>query len=117
LGLALENYNASGQYRLQEGFGYNGRIERDDPSIDATARLPNGTSINGPAELKRALRAREDQFLHCLAQKLLTYALGREVTLADEPTMRKVVRATQQGNYRLDAMIQAIVQSDSFLNQ
>jgi hypothetical protein len=117
LGLALENYNASGQYRLQEGFGYKGRIERDDPSIDATARLPNGTSINGPAELKRAVRAREDQFLHCLAQKLLTYALGREVTVADEPTLRKVVRATQQGNYRLDAMIQAIVQSESFLNQ
>jgi hypothetical protein len=117
LGLALENYNASGQYRLQEGFGYKGRIERDDPSIDATARLPNGTSINGPAELKRALRARDDQFLHCLAQKLLTYALGREVTLADAPTLRNVVRATQQGNYRLDAMIQAIVQSESFLNQ
>lgn len=116
LGLALENFNASGEYREQEGFGYKGRIERDDPKIDASAQLPNGTKINGPAELKQALRDDEDLFLKCLAQKLLTYALGRETTLADQPTIEEVVAKTKKSGYRLRAMIEGVVESDAFLS-
>jgi hypothetical protein len=116
LGLALENFNASGEYREQEGFGYKGRIERDDPKIDASAQLPNGTKINGPAELKQALRDHEDLFLKCLAQKLLTYALGRETTLADQPTIDEVVAKTKKSGYRLRAMIEGVVESDAFLS-
>jgi Protein of unknown function (DUF1592)/Protein of unknown function (DUF1588)/Protein of unknown function (DUF1585)/Protein of unknown function (DUF1595)/Protein of unknown function (DUF1587) len=116
LGLALENFNASGQYRLQEGFGYKGRIETDDPKIDASAQLPDGTKINGPVELRRALRKQEDQFLLCLAQKLMTYALGREITLADQPMLRQVVERTKQGDYRMSEMLKAIVLSEAFLS-
>jgi hypothetical protein len=114
LGLALENFNASGEYREQEGFGYKGRIERDDPRIDASAQLPDGTKINGPIELKRALRQQKELFLRCLAQKLLTYALGRELTLADEPTIRQVVQRTQADDDRLRSMIVAIIESAAF---
>ncbi|MEI8212476.1 MAG: DUF1592 domain-containing protein [Planctomycetota bacterium] len=116
LGLALENFNASGGYREQEGFGYKGRIERDDPRIDASAKLPDGTTVDGPAELKKAIRDQENAFLRCLAQKLLTYSLGRELTLADEPDIRRIVERTKQNQYRLDGMIQEIVHSDSFLS-
>jgi len=114
LGLALENFNASGEYREQEGFGYKGRIGRDDPRIDATAQLPNGTKINGPVELKRALREQEDLFLRCLAEKLLTYALGREATLADQPAVEQIVAKTKSSEYRLSAMIQAVIESEAF---
>jgi hypothetical protein len=116
LGLALENFNASGEFREQEGFGYKGRIERDDPKIDASAQLPDGTKINGPSELKRALREQEDLFLKCLAQKLLTYALGRETTLADQPTIEEIVAKTKKSGYRLRAMIEAVVESEAFLS-
>lgn len=114
LGLALENFNAAGEFREQEGFGYKGRIEKDDPKIDAASQLPNGTKINGPQELKKALRDQEDMFLRCVAQKMLTYALGRETTLADQPTIQQIVSETKKGDYRLSAMIEAVVESDAF---
>ncbi len=116
LGLALENFNASGQFRLQEGFGYKGRIEKDDPRIDASSKLPDGTRVNGPVELRRALRAQEDQFLRCLAQKLMTYALGREITLADEPEIKQIVAHTKQNRYELREMLRAIIQSEAFMS-
>lgn len=116
LGLALENFNASGEFREQEGFGYKGRIEKDDPKIDATAQLPDGTKINGPAELKRALREQEDLFLKCLAQKMLTYALGRETTLADQPTINEIVAKTKASEYKLKSLIEAVVESEAFLS-
>jgi len=114
LGLALENFNASGEYREQEGFGYKGRIERDDPKIDASAQLPDGTKIKGAVDLKAAVRKQEDLFLKCLAQKLLTYALGRETTLADQPTIDEIVAKTKKSSYRLKGMVQAVVESEAF---
>jgi len=114
LGLALENFDASGQYREQEGFGYKGRVEKDDPFIDASSKLPDGTAINGPQELKCVLRQKEDLFLNCLVEKMMTYALGRELTLADRPAVGQVVSHVKQNEYRLDEMIQAIVQSKVF---
>lgn len=116
LGLALENFNASGEYREQEGFGYKGRIERDDPKIDASAQLPDGTKINGAVDLKDAVRKQEDLFLKCLAQKFLTYALGRETTLADQPTIDEIVAKTKKSGYRLKGMVQAVVESEAFLS-
>ncbi len=47
LGFALENFNAAGKWRDQEGFGYNGRVQRDDPKIDASSKLPNERSSKG----------------------------------------------------------------------
>lgn len=114
LGLALENYNATGEFREREGFGYKGRIQQDDPVINAKSKLPDGTEIDGPAELKRTLREREDLFLSCLTRKMMTYAIGRELTLADEPAVKDVVRIVKEKQYRLDALIMAIVESNAF---
>ena len=114
LGLALENFDASGHYREKEGFGYKGRIEKDDPLINASAKLPNGTAIAGAAELKTALRLQEDSFLRCLTEKMMTYALGRELTLADQPIVKSIVGKLKKHNNQLDELIQLIVQCDSF---
>ncbi|MCX7422454.1 MAG: DUF1592 domain-containing protein [Planctomycetia bacterium] len=114
LGFALENFNAAGEWRDQEGFGYKGRIERNDPKIDAASKLPDGTAVDGVDELRTVLRQKEDLFLNCLASKLLTYALGRELGIADQPTIKAAVAHTKKNNHTLRSLIQFIVTSESF---
>ena len=114
LGFALENFNAAGEWREQEGFGYKGRVGKDDPKIDASSEMPDGTKIVGVAGLQAAMLKQEDLFLKCLAGKLLTYALGRELGLADQPTVRAVVTATKKNGRTLKALLRAIVMSDAF---
>jgi hypothetical protein len=114
LGFALENYNAAGQWREQEGFGYKGRIGRDDPQIDASSKMPDGTVINGVAGLQRAMLAREDLFLGALSAKLMTYALGREIGLADQPAVKSAVADMQRNGYTLRSLVKHIVASETF---
>jgi hypothetical protein len=63
LGLALENFNAAGQWRDQEGHGYNGRIDKNDPVIDASAKMPDGTEFIGVQGLQEQLLKKDDKFL------------------------------------------------------
>jgi len=114
LGFALENFDASGKWRDREGFGYQGRINDDDPLIDAASQLPDGTAIDGVHELQAALVEREELFLRALASKLFAYALGRAVTLSDEPLLRDIVATTRAGDSTLSAMLEAIVLSPAF---
>lgn len=114
LGLALENFNASGEWREQEGFGYKGRIEKNDPKIDAQAVMPDGSPIDGVAGLQQALLAREELFLSNLATKMYAYALGREFGLADQPTVKAAVAAMRAERYTLRSLIRFIVQSEPF---
>jgi hypothetical protein len=117
LGFALENYNAAGEWREQEGFGYKGRIQEDDPKIDASAEMPDGTKIVGVGGLQNALLAKQDLFLNCLASKMLTYALGRELGFADKETVRSAVEAMKREDYTLRSLIQAIVASKAFASK
>jgi mono/diheme cytochrome c family protein len=114
LGFALENYNASGEWREQEGFGYKGRISRDDPKIDASSMMPDGTQINGVTGLQAALMKQEDLFLKCLATKLITYALGRELGLSDQPLIDSAVKTMKAENYTVRSLIRFIVLSEAF---
>ena len=114
LGFALENFNAAGEWREQEGFGYKGRIEKNDPKIDASAKLPDGTEINGVDNLREALLKKEDLFLGCLANKLFTYALGRELGIADQPTIKAAVGYMKQQKHTLRSLIHATVASQAF---
>ncbi len=114
LGFALENFNAAGEWREQEGFGYKGRIEKNDPLIDASSRMPDGTKIVGVAGLQEAMLAEEDKFLAALASRLTTYALGRELGLADRPTVDAVVVAMKQDGATVRSLIKAIVSSEAF---
>ena len=107
LGLALENFNAVGQFRA------------NDPDtltpIDASGKLTDGTTINGPEDLRRALAGRPDhQFVQTLTENLLTYALGRSLDYHDMPAVRRIVRQAAADDYRFKSIVLGVVSSDAF---
>jgi len=114
LGFALENYNAAGEWRDREGHGYQGRIEANDPLIDASARMPDGTEIQGVEGLQAQLLKQEDRFLTTLATQIATYALGRELGHSDQPSVRSYVDTMKRSKYTLRSLVTAIVTSDRF---
>ena len=114
LGFSLENFDASGAWREREGFGYKGRVEQNDPVIDASSQLPDGTKITGVDGLQDALLARSDDFLTCLATKLITFALGRELSLADRPLVQSAVKSMKAHKNTLRSLIEFTVTSEAF---
>ena len=107
LGLALENFNAVGQYRATDP-------DTRDP-IDATGQFPDGTTINGPDDLRRALADRPDhQFVQTLTENLMTYALGRSLDYRDMPTVRRIVKNAAADDYRFKSIVLGVVTSDAF---
>lgn len=104
IGFALENYNAIGAFRKKEG----------ELEIDTTAVLPDGTSFDGIADLKQILKDRKQQFVRCLTEKMLTYALGRGLEYYDRPTIDQIVAQLEVKGYRSSALITEIVKSDPF---
>ena len=105
LGFALENFDAIGEWRDLDAAG---------ARIDASAKLPDGTSFTGPVELRNVLRSHSDDFLTSLTEKLLTYALGRGLEPADAPAVRRIKREAAAANYSFSALIQGIVASTPF---
>ena len=76
--------------------------------------LNDGTSISGVVSLREALVKRPDVFVQTFTEKLLIYALGRGLTAEDMPTVRKIVRDSEQQQYRFTALLQGIVDSAPF---
>ncbi|MFM8578059.1 MAG: DUF1592 domain-containing protein [Planctomycetaceae bacterium] len=114
LGFALEHYDAAGEWREREGFGYKGRIQPDDPLIDASSRMPDGRALAGVEDHKRALYEDDERFLSALASKMLAYALGRELGLADRPIVAASVEQMRAEGMTLRALVKAIVVSRPF---
>jgi hypothetical protein len=108
-GLALENFTVTGQWR-------NVDTQADAP-IDASTVLPGGVAVDGPVELRDALLARPDQFVQALTEKLMMYALGRELDYGDMPQVRAAVDAAAADDYRFSSIVKQIVESDAFLMQ
>jgi len=108
-GLALENFTATGQWRDFDWAA--------DAPIDPSTELPGGMSIAGPAELRQALLRRPDQFVRALTEKLMMYALGRELEYHDMPQVRSIVRAAGEDDYRFSKIVTGIVSSDAFRMQ
>ena len=104
LGFSLENYDAVGRYRKTEG----------GSPIDSTGALPNGKVLDGPLGLKQVLMSRQDEFVDCLTEKMLTYALGRGLEASDQAVVRQVRRETAQGEYRFSALVKSVVNSVPF---
>lgn len=112
LGFALENYDASGRFRTQEGFGYQGRVQENDPLIDASGVLPDGTAINGIDDLKAAIARDDERFIRCLTEKLFTYSLGREMTLSDADAVDTILNNLREKKSRGEARtLRSIVHS------
>jgi mono/diheme cytochrome c family protein len=104
IGFSLENFDAVGQWRTTDG----------DAAINATGILLDGTRVDGPAALRRALLAQKEQFVRTVTGKLLTYAIGREMEYSDAPAIRSIVRAAAPDDYRWSSVILAIVKSTPF---
>lgn len=113
-GFALENYNAAGVWRDKEGFGYNGRVEQNDPLVDASSTLANGTQIVGVEGLQRSILDQGNAFMECVASKMLTFALNRELGVADRPTVQAAVSYSKQKGRTLRSLIEFIVASQPF---
>jgi hypothetical protein len=106
LGLALENFNAIGQWRSKD-------IDAGSP-IDAGGKLADGTPLNGPDDLRNALVGKREQFVQTFTENLMTFALGRGVKYYDMPRVREIVRESAKQDYRLSSIVLGIVGSDAF---
>jgi hypothetical protein len=106
LGFALDNFDAVGKWRDRD------RYTGDE--IDTTGIMPNGSIVDGPADLRAALLARPQLFAQSLTEKLLTYALGRTVEARDMPTVRSVVHAAAANDYRFSTLVTSIIETNLF---
>jgi hypothetical protein len=104
VGFALENYDAIGRWRTMDG----------GAPVDASGNLPDGTKFNGASELQQALLRRPELFVSTVAEKLLTYALGRGTEYYDAPAIREIVRDARDDDFRFSSVILGVVRSTPF---
>jgi hypothetical protein len=104
IGLTLENFDHVGKWRTMDG----------KAPIDASAQLVDGTKLDGPLTLRRALLERSDVFATVATEKLLTYASGRAVQYQDMPAVRTIVRDAARDKYRFSSLVLGIVKSTPF---
>ena len=104
IGLALENFDAIGRWRTTD----------EGVAIDASAQLVDGTAIDGPAALRKALLNRQDAFVASMTEKLMMYGVGRETKYYDMPAVRTVMRESAQNRYRFSDLVLGIVRSAPF---
>jgi mono/diheme cytochrome c family protein len=104
LGLALENFDAVGAWRSEDG----------GSPIDASGQLADGTKVDGVVALRQALLKRPGVLVGTMTEKLLTYGLGRGLESYDMPAVRSIVRTAARDDYRFSALVRAIVNSVPF---
>ena len=104
LGLALENYDVTGVWRIKD----NGAV------VDPVGDLYDGTKLDGPIALRNALLKHQDVFMLSFTESLMTYALGRRVESYDMPAVRQIVRDAKAKNYRFSAFISGVANSAAF---
>ena len=104
LGLSLENFDAVGKWRT---------LGESSASIDASGVFPDGSKFQGAAGLKQML-LQSDRFVPTVAEKLLTYALGRGLEYYDAPAVRAIVHNAARDDYRFSSLIAGVVQSRPF---
>jgi cytochrome c553 len=104
LGLALDNFDVTGAWRIKE----NGL------SVDVSGDLYDGTKVDGPAGLREALLRHSDMVLRSFTENLLTYALGRRLEYSDMPTVRAIVNGAAKSDNRMSSFILGVVNSPAF---
>ena len=104
IGLALDNYDVTGRWRLRE----NGN------PIDTRGDFYDGTPVSTPAELVDALLGRPIPLVRNFTENLMAYALGRRVEYYDQPVVREISRNAEKREYRMSSFILGIIQSDAF---
>jgi hypothetical protein len=103
LGFALENFDAIGAWRDVDG----------KFPINPSGELPTGEEINGPEGLKTVLKSRET-FIRSLAEKLLTFALGRGLEYYDKCAVDEICRELKSNDFRFSSLVSGVVNSKPF---
>jgi hypothetical protein len=104
VGLAMENYDVIGRWReLDHGI-----------KVDASGHLVDGTEIDGPVELRRALLKYKEQIVRNVTEKLMVYATGRGMEYYDMPVIRSIVRSAAQSDYKFSTIVMGVVTSAPF---
>jgi len=104
IGFSLENFDAIGQFRTQDG----------SLAVDATGEFADGTKFGGADGLKMVVAQRRELFLRCLTEKLMTYAIGRGIEYYDRRPIEQIVTKLQTNEPKFSLLISEIVQSDPF---
>ncbi len=104
IGFSLENFDLIGRWRATDG----------GTGIDASGELVDGTRLDGPASLRKALMSRSDVFVRTMTEKLLIYGTGRALRYYDMPVVRSIAHDAAQNNNRFSSIILGIVKSDPF---
>jgi Protein of unknown function (DUF1592)/Protein of unknown function (DUF1588)/Protein of unknown function (DUF1587)/Protein of unknown function (DUF1585)/Protein of unknown function (DUF1595) len=104
IGLALEHFDVTGQYRLKD----------NGVAVDSTGQLYDGTRMEGAAGLREALLKHKEAFLMTFAENLMTYALGRRLEWFDMPALRTIVRDAEKQGYRIGAFMSGVTRTAAF---
>jgi Protein of unknown function (DUF1588)/Protein of unknown function (DUF1592)/Protein of unknown function (DUF1585) len=104
LGFSLENFDAIGQWRTSDA----------GTPIDASGQLADGTLVDGPVALRKAIMKHPEQFVRTMTEKMLTYGLGRGLEYYDMPSVRGIERASAKEDYRFSALVMNLVKSAPF---
>jgi hypothetical protein len=104
IGLALENFDGIGRWRVAE----------NGTPIDTRSQMADGTDIDGPATLRRALMRHSDMFAQNMTENLLTYAIGHGVDHTDMPYVRQILRQAARSDHRFSSLVLGVVQSAPF---
>ena len=104
-GFALENYDAIGAFRVLDEAGR---------PVDAVGNMPNGVTVDGLPGLRSMLLEKPERFVNTLTQRLLAYALGRQLDYHDHPSVREIVRKAVADDYRWSSIIRGLVESPTF---
>lgn len=104
IGFSLENFDLIGRWRsLDNGL-----------PINSESTMVDGTYVDSPATLRAALLARPDAFMASISERLLMYALGRELEPYDGPAVRRMIQQATSAGFTMTALVQAVVMSDPF---
>lgn len=104
IGLALENYDVTGAWRIKDA----------GVDVDPTGELYDGTPLQGPEDLRRALLARPEVLVTAFTENLLAYALGRRIEHTDMPAIRAIVVEAARNDYRISSFLYGVVESPAF---
>ena len=104
IGFAMENFDAVGKWRDRDG----------GAALDTTGIFPDGTRFDGIAGLKRELVRQPELFVGTVAERLLMYALGRNLQYYDAPALRTIVRESARRNYTFASLVEGVVRSRQF---
>jgi hypothetical protein len=104
IGLALDNFDATGRWRTRENM----------MPLDTRGALYDGTPLSRPADLAAALLKRPIPLVRNFTDNLLAYAIGRPAEYYDQPTVRAIARAAEANDYKMSAFVMGIVKSDLF---